>query len=158
MRSAQTPAHSPLHPQVPRLTRSLTPPQTLRDRHLTRHLRQLRGAGHVPAHAGGRQQQAEPRPGKRAVLPLLASSLAAPGGGCWSFTPTPREDRDPCSQELRGGLSGSELRREAWLGWAPSGQQPALSVHRRASSVLSAEAVQEQAAKECPDSEHFRRE
>lgn len=62
--STETPSALSAPPASP-ASHSLTPPQTLRDHHPTHHLCQLRGPGRVPAHAGGRQQQAEPRPGKR---------------------------------------------------------------------------------------------
>ena len=98
--STEAPAHSLLHPQVPRLTLSLTPPQTLRDHHLTHHLCQLRGPGRVPAHAGGRQQQTEPRPGKRVVLPLPARCPVRDAG---ASPPTPPGGYRPVPETCRAG-------------------------------------------------------
>lgn len=106
--SRQTPsAPFPLIPQIPRLTRglSLTLYQTLRDHHLTHHLCQLCGPGCVPAHAGGRQQRSEPRPGKSG-LPFL---LPACRPGCALVDDTGAaapKDTDPTSPPPAGLAEG----------------------------------------------------
>lgn len=97
----------PLIPRIPRLTRgfSLTLHQTLRDHHLTHHLCQLCGPGRVPAHAGGRQQRSEPRPGKRG-LPFL---LPACCPGCALVDDTGAaapKDTDPTSPPPAGLAEG----------------------------------------------------